>query len=134
MTDVAQMLERQARWQKRRQALTWAEKIRMAERVRDSVVHLRQQPDEGAVLSDDTAPEIEAMQVEAWRAMTPGARLTLVSHASRSLRRLALAGLRARHPGATEIELVQRFAIQTLGPELAQRVYPDIARLLEPAP
>lgn len=44
MIDVAQMLERQARWQKSRQALTWAEKIRMAERVRESVIQLREQP------------------------------------------------------------------------------------------
>jgi hypothetical protein len=91
-------------------------------------------PGPGAVLSDDTSPEIEAMQIEAWRAMTPGERLTLVANASRSLRRLALAGLRARHPDATELELVHRFAIQTLGPELALRVYPGIERLLEPEP
>lgn len=47
MIDVEQMLERQARWQKSRQALTWAEKIRMAERVRESVIQLREQPQHG---------------------------------------------------------------------------------------
>ena len=44
MTDLEQMLERQAQWQKSRQSLTWPEKIRMAERVRDSVRQLRAQP------------------------------------------------------------------------------------------
>jgi hypothetical protein len=44
MTDVERMLERQAQWQKSRQSLTWPEKIRMAERVRESVMQLRVQP------------------------------------------------------------------------------------------
>jgi hypothetical protein len=41
MTSVDEMLKRQAQWQKSRQHLTWPEKIRMAEQVRDSVVALR---------------------------------------------------------------------------------------------
>lgn len=44
MTDLEDMLKRQAEWQKSRRSLTWAEKIRMAERVRDSVTLLRAQP------------------------------------------------------------------------------------------
>jgi hypothetical protein len=43
MTDLEHMLERQAQWQKSRQSLTWPEKIRMAERVRESVRQLRAQ-------------------------------------------------------------------------------------------
>ena len=34
MTDVEQLLKQQAEWQQKRQALTWPEKIRMAERIR----------------------------------------------------------------------------------------------------
>ncbi len=41
MSNVDEMLKRQAQWQKSRQQLTWPEKIRMAEQVRDSVVALR---------------------------------------------------------------------------------------------
>ena len=41
MTDLERMLERQAQWQKSRRSLTWAEKIRMAERVRESVAQIR---------------------------------------------------------------------------------------------
>jgi hypothetical protein len=37
MNDPGQILNRQAQWQKSRQALTWPEKIRLAERVRESV-------------------------------------------------------------------------------------------------
>jgi hypothetical protein len=44
MTDVEHMLERQAQWQKSRQSLTWPEKIRLAEQVRESVRQLRAQP------------------------------------------------------------------------------------------
>ncbi len=41
MSDTLKLLERQATWQKCRVALTWAEKVRMAEAVRDSVAQLR---------------------------------------------------------------------------------------------
>jgi hypothetical protein len=34
MSDIPKLLERQARWQKNRKKLSWAEKVRMAERVR----------------------------------------------------------------------------------------------------
>lgn len=41
MNDVQEMLKRQAIWQRSRQSLTWPEKIRMAEMVRESVKQLR---------------------------------------------------------------------------------------------
>jgi hypothetical protein len=44
MTEIERMLERQAEWQKSRQSLTWPEKIRLAERVRDTIRQLRTQP------------------------------------------------------------------------------------------
>ncbi len=34
MSEVLKLLEKQARWQKSRKDLSWAEKVRMAERVR----------------------------------------------------------------------------------------------------
>lgn len=36
MDEVQQLLERQARWQKARKDLSWPEKVRMAEAVRES--------------------------------------------------------------------------------------------------
>ena len=41
MNDIQEMLKRQAVWQRSRQSLTWPEKIRMAEKVRESVKELR---------------------------------------------------------------------------------------------
>ncbi|MGO9271864.1 MAG: hypothetical protein ACLQOO_16635 [Terriglobia bacterium] len=41
MDDTLKLLQRQAAWQKSRVALTWAEKVRMAEAVRESVAQLR---------------------------------------------------------------------------------------------
>ena len=41
MSEIQALLERQARWQKTRRALSWPEKIRMAEMVRESVRELR---------------------------------------------------------------------------------------------
>jgi hypothetical protein len=41
MSDIQRLLEKQARWQKARRALSWPEKIRMAERIRESVIRLR---------------------------------------------------------------------------------------------
>ena len=37
MSDPQQMLKRQALWQKNRQSLTWPEKLRLAQRVRESI-------------------------------------------------------------------------------------------------
>jgi hypothetical protein len=41
MRDVQELLRRQAAWQARRRALSWAEKVRMVEAIRESVQKLR---------------------------------------------------------------------------------------------
>ncbi|HEV2492853.1 MAG TPA: hypothetical protein VG204_07235 [Terriglobia bacterium] len=41
MTDTRKLLERQAAWQKGRAALTWPEKVRMAESVREWAAKFR---------------------------------------------------------------------------------------------
>ena len=43
MTDVERLLERQAAWQRSRQALPWPEKIRQAERTRTTIEVFRRQ-------------------------------------------------------------------------------------------
>jgi hypothetical protein len=43
MTESERMLARQAAWQKSRQALSWPEKIRQAERIRPSIEEMRKQ-------------------------------------------------------------------------------------------
>ena len=56
MSDLEQMLNRQAQWQKNRQSLTWPEKIRLAERVRESVRQWRARPSPVVRRPADRAP------------------------------------------------------------------------------
>ena len=41
MNDIAEMLDRQAAWQRSRRLLSWPVKIRMAEMARDAIKQLR---------------------------------------------------------------------------------------------
>lgn len=61
--------------------------------------------------------------------MSPEEKLRLAASASASVRALAMAGLRLRHPDATDREIFLRYAMLTLGAESARMVYPE-ARLL----
>jgi len=85
-----------------------------------------------AVLSTDTTAEAERLQLELWRAMSPLQKARAVSQITRAAQEMALAGIRQRHPRASESECMMRLAILTLGPELARRVYPEAAALLDP--
>lgn len=83
-------------------------------------------------LALDTTPEIEQRQVEAWRRMRPAEKLALVLQMSANVRQLALAGVRRRHPGASEREQQLRLAQVILGDELARAAYPEIDTLDRP--
>jgi len=52
MSEIEQLLERQAQWQKSRRSPSWPEKIRMAEQIRDSVALLRSTAAPNAANSD----------------------------------------------------------------------------------
>ena len=82
-----------------------------------------------ALLSRDTDPAIEARQIETWRRLSSVEIAEIVAGASRAARGLALAGLRARHPRASDRELVVRLAAIALGRELARQAYPELDRL-----
>jgi len=82
-----------------------------------------------AVLAADTTADIEHRQVDAWRRLTPLERLRLVSDATRAVVNLSLAGIRGRHPDASERECFLRLAAILLGVDTARRVYPEAARL-----
>ena len=71
----------------------------------------------------DTSPEAEAVQVELYRRMTPAQKAQRVSDLTRGSCQLALAGLRGRHPGADERELLLRLAVLRLGAGTVARVY-----------
>jgi hypothetical protein len=76
-----------------------------------------------ATLSLDTDPEIEKLQIEGLRQMSPWRKLALVSDINRAVRCLALAGLRQRYPDDSPAQRWRRLADLILGPELAARAY-----------
>jgi hypothetical protein len=80
-------------------------------------------------LSADTSPDVERLLIERWRRMTPAQKLAKAVAASESVRDLARAGIRQRHPGADEHEQFLRFAVLTLGRDLARLVLPESAGL-----
>lgn len=86
----------------------------------------------GVTLARDTTPEATRLQVELWRGMTPLQKARLVGDVTRATQRLSLAGIRQRHPGASEREVWLRLVILTLGPALARQAYPEAAALLDP--
>jgi hypothetical protein len=75
------------------------------------------------LLSPDTHPEIERMQIERMRQMPSWRKIELVGDMNETVRTLALAGLRQRHPSDTPAQRRRRLADLMLGPELAARVY-----------
>jgi hypothetical protein len=79
--------------------------------------------------NSDTSAEAERVLVEKLRAMSPGQRLGLALSLSRSVRALALAGIRQRYPEATDREQFLRFSVAIHGRELATAAYPEIATL-----
>jgi hypothetical protein len=73
--------------------------------------------------SPDTSPETERVLIDLLRQTPTWRRLQLADRMSATVRGLCLAGIRARHPSATETEIRRRFADIHLGPELAAKVY-----------
>jgi hypothetical protein len=74
-------------------------------------------------LSPDTHPEIERLQIERLRQMPAWRKMALVAEMNQTVRTLALAGLRQRHPDDTPAQRHRRLADLLLGPDLAARVY-----------
>ena len=77
----------------------------------------------------DTSAAVRRLQVGLWRRMSPLEKTALVGDLSRTVELLSLAGIRRRHPGASERECLLRLAALKLGPDLARRVYPEAAEL-----
>ena len=84
------------------------------------------------VLSRDTSADVERLQIEAWRRMSPLDKAGIMSQATSDALTLALSGIRQRYPGASERECFIRLAALQLGPTLVRRVYPDAFQILGP--
>ena len=78
-------------------------------------------------LSPDTLPQIERIQIEHLRQMPVWRKMALVAEMNRTVRELALIGLRQRHPDDSPARRRRRLASLLLGPELATRVYGPMA-------
>ena len=86
---------------------------------------------ERGVLSADSSPAVERLQIDAWRRMSPVHKARTVDGLTRTAQVLALAGIRQRHPGASERECFLRLSVLKLGSEATRRLYPDAAALLK---
>lgn len=79
-----------------------------------------------SILSSDTHPKMEALQIKLWRQASPTQKMQMLAQLNASARMLALAGLRSQYPQISEAELHFKLAGLILGDELARKVYGDI--------
>lgn len=77
--------------------------------------------------AEDTTEAVDRLVFDGFRRMSVSERLELAAAASRSLERLAIAGLRVRFPEATDEELRRRAGAIRLGPELTRRAFGEAA-------
>jgi hypothetical protein len=75
------------------------------------------------ILYLDTSAEIERLQIDGLRQMPAWRKAALMAEMSRTVRMLALAGVRQRFPQETPAQRRRRLADLVLGPELAFRAY-----------
>jgi hypothetical protein len=80
-----------------------------------------------SVLSSDTHPKMEALQIQLWRQSSPTHKMHMLAQLNSSAHTLALMGLRSRYPQANEAELRRRLAGLLLGEELACKVYGELS-------
>ena len=84
----------------------------------------------GGLLASDTASEVERIQVALWREMSSLEKARMVAEATASARELSFAGIRLRHPSASEDECRLHYALLTLGRSLACKAYPEAKALV----
>ena len=82
-------------------------------------------------LNLDTAPDVESRQIAAWRVMPAVEKAALVTGLTRAAFAMTAAGVRHRHPDAEPYEQFLRVAVIVLGPELAQKAYPEAAQVID---
>ena len=80
-------------------------------------------------LNADTAADIERLQIETWRQMSPAEKAAIVSGLTQASVEMAQAGIRDRYPDASPREHFLRLAILLLGDEIAAKAYPESAHL-----
>jgi hypothetical protein len=77
-------------------------------------------------LSLDTPPEVERLQLEGWRRMSPADKARIVTALTTAALEMAKAGIRRRHPQESPESQRMRLAEILHGPELARRMFPNL--------
>ena len=77
--------------------------------------------------SDDVGAAMDQATFDRLRSMTPAERLRVAAELTASALALTLAGLRMRHPTASEAELRMRAGVQRYGRECLARFYGEDA-------
>ncbi len=67
--------------------------------------------------------------MDLWRRMSPLEKARTVTEISVAVQQLSLAGIRLRHPEASDEECLLRLAIIKLGRRVACQVYPEATRI-----
>ncbi len=75
---------------------------------------------------EDTSPEQLRRYHELLRSMTPAQRLRQAAALTMAVRTMAIAGIRQRHPNATEEEVRARLAVRLDGRAAARRLCREI--------
>jgi len=76
-----------------------------------------------SVLSSDTHPKVERMQIEFIRRMPMWKKLSIVDGLNETVKTLAITGIKQRNPNATAEQVRRMLAELMLGAELARKVY-----------
>ena len=71
----------------------------------------------------DTSPEVEEVLIQLLRQAPAWRKFKMVGELNATVKQFALAGIRQRHPDASEAELKRHLADILLGEELAAKVY-----------
>lgn len=82
-------------------------------------------------IPEDTTADAHQVQSEIYARMGGAARLAIAFQLTDAVRRLALAGIRDRHPLYTDGEVFQAWARLTLGDALVRAAWPD-RELIDP--
>jgi len=80
-----------------------------------------------SVLSSDTHPKMEQMQIELIRRMPSWRKFSVVDGFNETVKLMAIAGIKQRNPNATPKQVHRLLAELILGKDLAPKVY-DHAR------
>ena len=80
-----------------------------------------------SLLSSDTHPKMEKMQIEFIRRMPAWKKFAIVDGLNETVKMLATTGIKQRHPDASPQQIHRMLAALMLGEELARKVY-DHAR------